>query len=154
MGAGSRQRRRRQTHRPTRRTSRDPARPPRSRGDTPHDESDPNFAPIEGVGLERYAELAVGMQGMDEEKFDAYAEANGVKPGAWPAVRDGWNARFESVPAVTMRWGQLYRQKLATAGVERPDITFEQHAAIRRHLQGRAGEDRRDARLTGARHNS
>jgi hypothetical protein len=98
--------------------------------DTPHDESDPGFAPIEGIGLERYADLAVGMQGMDEEGMRAYAEANGVKPGTWDKVREGWNARFNSMPAVTLRWGQLYRQALARGGIERPDISFEQYARI------------------------
>jgi hypothetical protein len=99
-------------------------------GDTPHDESDPDFAPIAGIRLERYAELAVGMQGMDEDGMRAHAEANGVTPGTWEQVRDGWNARFETKVPVMMRWGQLYRQKLAAAGVERPDITFEQYATI------------------------
>jgi hypothetical protein len=99
-------------------------------GDTPHDESDPDFAPIEGIGLEKYAELAVAMQGMDEPGMKAYAEANGVKAGTWGSVRDGWNQRFETKVPVMMRWGQLYRQKLAASGVERPDITFEQYATI------------------------
>jgi len=35
--------------------------------DNPHDESEPGFAPIEGIGLEKYADLAVGMQGMDDD---------------------------------------------------------------------------------------
>jgi len=99
-------------------------------GDDPHDESDPGFAPIEGIGLEQYADLAVGMQGMDEDGMRAYAEANGVKPGTWETVRDGWNERFNTMPPVTLRWGQLYRQALARGGVTRPDISFEQYATI------------------------
>lgn len=99
-------------------------------GDTPHDESDPGFAPIEGIKLEQYADLAVGMQGMDEAGMKAYAEANGVKPGTWETVRDGWNERFTTMPPVMMRWGQLYRQSLARTGFERPDISFEQYARI------------------------
>jgi len=53
-----------------------------------------------------------------------------VKPGTWDTVRDGWNERFNTMPPVTLRWGQLYRQALARGGVERPDISFEQHARI------------------------
>ena len=94
-------------------------------GDTPHDESDPGFAPIEGIKLEQYGDLAVGMQGMDEAAMSAYAEANGVKPGTWETMRDGWNERFNTMPPVMMRWGQLYRQSLARTGFERPDISFE-----------------------------
>ena len=99
-------------------------------GDDPHDESEPGFAPIEGIGLEQYADLAVGMQGMDETGMRAYAEANGVKAGTWDAVRNGWNERFNTMPPVTLRWGQLYRQALARGGVTRPDISFEQYATI------------------------
>lgn len=99
-------------------------------GDTPHDESEPGFTPIEGIALEKYAELAVGMQGMDDDGMRAYAEANGVKPGTWDAVRNGWNERFTTMPPVTMRWGQLYRQALARTGFERPDVSFEQYARI------------------------
>ena len=98
--------------------------------DTPHDESEPGFGPIEGIGLEKYADLAVGMQGMDDDGMRAYAEANGVKAGTWDAVRDGWNERFNTMPSVTMRWGQVYRQALARVGTELPDISFEQYARI------------------------
>ena len=118
--------------------------------DTPHDESEPGFEPIAGVGLEKYAELAVGMQGMPESEFAAYAEANGVAPGRWDEVRSGWNARFESVPAVTIRWGQLYRQKLASAGVTRPDVSFEQYvtATAKRNIGRPLEEIYADLNLT------
>ena len=61
----------------------------------PIDPNAPELAPIEGISLEQYADLAVGMQGLDENGMREHAESHGVAAGKWDAVKDGWNARFE-----------------------------------------------------------
>jgi hypothetical protein len=99
----------------------------------PIDPNAPELAPIEGVTLEQYAEVAVGMQGLspdDDAGMRAYAESHGIAPGTWDAVRDGWNARFEKSPDLVLHWGDVYRQALAKGGTERPDITYEQYVTI------------------------
>jgi hypothetical protein len=57
------------------------------------------FAPINGISLEKYAELAalMGDTGSDVEKYVAIAEANGVSRSDWIAAQSGWTARMSDV---------------------------------------------------------
>jgi hypothetical protein len=54
------------------------------------------FAPINGVSLEQYAELAALMKdtGNDQEKCTAIAAAHGVARPDWEAAMKGWTARM------------------------------------------------------------
>jgi hypothetical protein len=58
--------------------------------------SGPEFAPIQGVSLQQYAELLVLMSdvGEDDAACLAIANAQGVSHEAWEAAKEGWTARM------------------------------------------------------------
>jgi hypothetical protein len=70
-------------------------------------DTDPDFAPIEGVDLESYARAtaAVAKAGATAAKV---AEANGIPAGKWQAVSDGWVARMSQSMPVRTQFGTLY----------------------------------------------
>ena len=75
------------------------------------DPNDPVLEPIEGVTIERYAELcaAVASAGMKtEDEVEAWAVQQGLAPGGYKRVADGWNARMGTHRALTNRFGALY----------------------------------------------
>src|SRR5689334_12477715 len=79
------------------------------------------FAPINGISLERYAELCVAMKdaGMDTQKHAAIAMQHGVQPADWTAAQSGWNARMAD-PAlmgkVALAYMPIYQAALAKSG--------------------------------------
>jgi hypothetical protein len=76
----------------------------------PTDFNDPVWSPIEGITIDRYAQLSAGLakRGLGIADAKQYVEGEGVVPGTWEAVVNGWNARMGSTPAVMQRYGQLY----------------------------------------------
>ena len=94
------------------------------------------FAPIEGVTLERYAELMVALHGAAGKEVEARAQAHGVPAGRFHAVVEGWNRRLAEHREVVQRYSALYQEALRRAGVEAPDITLEQYAEILRRQTG------------------
>jgi hypothetical protein len=75
------------------------------------DPNDPAFAPIEGVDLDGYckAVAAITKAGVgNEAEAAAVSEQNGIPPGKWKAVSDGWVARMRESRAVMNRYGTLY----------------------------------------------
>jgi hypothetical protein len=81
----------------------------------PADLNDPAFAPIEGITVDKYAEISAGMMKkgvVGVEAVNAYAESMGVKPGTWQAVQTGWVARMGQNMAVRTRYGNLYAEYL------------------------------------------
>ena len=75
------------------------------------DPNDPAFAPIEGVDLDGYckAVATITKAGVGNEAEAAkVAEQNGIPPGKWKAVSDGWVARMRESRAVMNRYGTLY----------------------------------------------
>jgi len=79
----------------------------------PVDPNDPAFAPIEGITLDRYAEITAGMlkKGITGvENVNIYAESMGVKRGAWATVQNGWVSRMGTSMAVRTRYGNLYNE--------------------------------------------
>jgi hypothetical protein len=79
-------------------------------GTTPPDPNDPDFAPIAGVSLELYAEIAKGLAdySYDQSKGPELAAAKGVPAESWQAAVDGWNARMQSNRTVGQRFNALY----------------------------------------------
>lgn len=64
----------------------------------------PEFAPINGVSLEQYANLLALMSdcGEDEERCLMIAASQGVGAAAWAAAKEGWTARMAD-PALENR---------------------------------------------------
>jgi hypothetical protein len=79
------------------------------------------FAPIQGISLERYADLCAAMKdtGGDAGKCAAIAQQHGVNPVDWTAAQQGWNARMAD-PAlagrVALAYMPLYQAALAKTG--------------------------------------
>jgi hypothetical protein len=81
------------------------------------DPNDPVFQPIEGVSLERYAELCAGLVKNNvatEESAHAWVESQGVAKGSWKAVSEGWNKRMGEKPALAMRYNDLFQRANGT----------------------------------------
>jgi hypothetical protein len=77
----------------------------------PVDLNDPMWAPIEGVTLDKYAEISAGLMKnmvMGIENVNKYAESLGVPSGAWQAVQNGWTARMGAHMPVRTRFGNIY----------------------------------------------
>lgn len=79
----------------------------------PADPNDPDFAPIQGISVDKYAEITAGLvkngvQGVDE--VVAYAESMGVPSGTWQEVQNGWVARMGQSEPVRLRYGNLYAE--------------------------------------------
>jgi hypothetical protein len=75
--------------------------------------ADPIWAPIEGITLERYAQLTAQMVRLNLPGADAvtaWVESQGVAPGTWPTVQQGWVARMGQSMDVRTRYGMLYAQ--------------------------------------------
>ena len=75
-------------------------------------EDEAGMQPIEGITLQRYAELAVGMQSMgtDTAAQSAYAEANGVPQGRWMPIAQQWADRMVADPRINKRFNELWRE--------------------------------------------
>ena len=79
----------------------------------PADTDDPAFAPIQGITVDKYAEITAGLvkNGVTGiEAVNAYAESMGVPAGAWQEVQNGWVARMGQSMAVRTRYGNLYAE--------------------------------------------
>lgn len=76
------------------------------------DVDDADLEPIEGISLERYAQIAkaVGERGLDEAGTKELVESNGHTHEAWRAAYDGWNARFKNNMNLSTKFGMLYQQ--------------------------------------------
>ena len=76
------------------------------------DPNDPVLEPIEGVTIERYAELSAAVVGAGlktEDEVEAWAvQQQGLPAGGYKRVADGWNARMGTHRALTNRFGALY----------------------------------------------
>jgi hypothetical protein len=79
----------------------------------PIDPDDPAFAPIEGVTIDRYAEVTAALArqnlaGLDQ--IEAWLETQGVARGTWESVQHGWVQRMAANVQVRNRYGVLYSQ--------------------------------------------
>jgi hypothetical protein len=88
-------------------------------------------APIEGVSLERYAEVAVALHGASSpEEVETRARALGIPAGRIKAIGEGWNQRFALHPELVRRYSDLYQKAMRDAGIRAPDVSLEQYAEI------------------------
>jgi hypothetical protein len=79
----------------------------------PVDLTDPIWHPIDGITLDKYAQLTAAMARHDlgtPEETQAWLEDHGVKPGTWAVVQTGWVNRMSTSEAVRTRYGILYSQ--------------------------------------------
>jgi hypothetical protein len=79
----------------------------------PVDLNDPVWQPIDGITLDKYAQLTAGLARQNlgnSEKAQAWLEDQGVKPGTWAVVQAGWVNRMATSEAVRTRYGILYSQ--------------------------------------------
>ena len=79
----------------------------------PVDLNDPVWAPIEGITLDKYAQLTAAMARQNlgtPDQAEAWLETQGVAKGTWAAVNTGWVNRMATNEAVRTRYGVLYTQ--------------------------------------------
>ncbi|MCP4680433.1 MAG: hypothetical protein GY854_34105 [Deltaproteobacteria bacterium] len=79
---------------------------------------DPMWAPIQGITVEKYAEItaALGKANiMGIENVAAFAENFGVPQGTWQEVQTGWVQRMSANETVRVRYGNIYSE-LVIAG--------------------------------------
>lgn len=79
----------------------------------PVDLNDPVWAPIEGIDLDRYAQITAALARQSlagVEQVEAWVESQGVHPGTWSAVNQGWTQRMAGNMQVRNRYGVLYSQ--------------------------------------------
>lgn len=92
------------------------------------------WAPINGISLERYAELSAEVTGEnDKEKQAAIVGALGVSRPDWEAASAGWTARMQDMSlmgAVATRYMPLYQAALGRKRGGAPRVTFEDYVAM------------------------
>ncbi len=81
----------------------------------PLDPSDPVWAPIEGITIDQYADISAGLatcgaRGADE--VAAYVQSQGVRPGTWLTVVNGFNQRMATSQVVMQRYGYRYSKQV------------------------------------------
>jgi len=79
----------------------------------PVDLNDPAWAPVDGITLDKYAQLTAALARQDlatADEVQAWLESHGVKPGTWGQVQTGWVNRMATNEAVRTRYGILYAQ--------------------------------------------
>src|SRR5690349_12828605 len=85
------------------------------------------WAPINGISLERYAELSAEASGTRDPNAQADIVGKlGVRRSAWEAAKAGWTARMQDVSLmgqVTTRFMPLYQAALARNAGGAPQVT-------------------------------
>ena len=75
------------------------------------------YAPINGISLERYAELGAALDGVtDPGEQEKVVAEHGIAAADWNAAKDGWTARMQDMSlmgAVATQYMQLYNAALA-----------------------------------------
>ena len=82
-------------------------------GAQPVDLNDPLWAPIQGITLDKYAQLTAAMARQHlgtPYQAEAWLESQGVSPGTWADVNVGWVNRMATNEVVRTRYGVLYAQ--------------------------------------------
>ena len=79
----------------------------------PVDLNDPVWAPIDGITLDKYAQLTAAMARQNlgtPDQAEAWLETQGVATGTWAGVNVGWVNRMSANESVRTRYGVLYTQ--------------------------------------------
>jgi hypothetical protein len=91
------------------------------------------YAPINGISLERYAELSADVSDTQDPDKQAEIVANkGVSRQDWEAAKSGWTARMQDMSlmgAVATRFMPLYQAELAKKSPA-PTVGFEDYVAM------------------------
>ena len=77
------------------------------------DPSAPQWAPINGVDLDRYTWLYVEtlrQKFADPQTAENWLASQGVVPGSWAAINEGWQQRMRAHMDVMTRYGTLSAQ--------------------------------------------
>ena len=79
----------------------------------PVDLNDPAWAPIDGITLDKYAQITAAMARQHlgtPDQAEVWLATQGVVPGTWANVNVGWVNRMATNEAVRTRYGVLYAQ--------------------------------------------
>mgnify|MGYP001314570513 CR=1 FL=1 len=91
------------------------------------------YAPIQGISLERYAELSAEVAHTQDPEQQAQVVGQlGVARADWEAAKSGWTARMQDMSlmgAVATRFMPLYQAALAKKSPA-PQISFEEYVAM------------------------
>ncbi len=91
------------------------------------------YAPINGISLERYAELSADVsETQDPDKQAEIVARKGVSRPDWEAAKAGWTARMADMSlmgAVATRFMPLYQAELAKRSPA-PTVGFEDYVAM------------------------
>jgi hypothetical protein len=70
------------------------------------------LAPIAGISLERYAQLAktIGAQQMSGATLEAFLAQNGHTETDWQTAYDGWNAHMKANMAISTQFGVMFQR--------------------------------------------
>src|SRR5688572_27741305 len=92
------------------------------------------YAPINGISLERYAELSAEIDGITDPNQQAEAIGKlGVQRADWEAAKNGWTARMQDMSLmgqVATRFMPIYQAALAKKKGPAPQISFEDYVAM------------------------
>lgn len=79
----------------------------------PVDPDDPAFESIDGISVDQYARITAAMARQapgPPDQAQAWLEAQGVRPGTWANVQNGWMTRMAHNQAVRTRYGVVFAQ--------------------------------------------
>ena len=81
----------------------------------PYDANDPKMEPIEGITLEKFAEVSGKLSKnspMDLDKVTPFVEGLGIKPGTWTTVQSGWMLRVQEDQKLQMYYNGLFTKHM------------------------------------------
>jgi hypothetical protein len=92
------------------------------------------YAPINGISLERYADLGAELDGItDPNEQKQKVGTLGVSAADWDAAVQGWTARMQDMSLmgqVATRFMPLYNAELAEKSGGAPTVSFEDYVAM------------------------
>lgn len=91
------------------------------------------YAPINGISLEKYAELSADVSDtQDPNKQAEIVEQKGIPRADWEAAKAGWTARMQDMSLmgqVAMRFMPMYQAALAQKNPV-PQVSYEDYVSI------------------------
>ena len=78
------------------------------------DTSGPQFEPVLGVDVDRYAQICARIAkanqdtALDEQGLDELLTSEGIDPSNWKQIADAWNERVMGDMAVKLRYTQTF----------------------------------------------
>ena len=94
------------------------------------------YCPIQGISIERYAELGAELDGIEGDQAQVQKVVElGVSAEAWAAAKQGWTARMQDMSLmgqVATRYMALYKTPRSRARRGRPRSPSKSGAGCRR----------------------